>query len=56
MYTHTTSLGVFIAKQILHSRRRIHLLDYELAHLHKLKIQLAGEWKSIMEKADMDVK
>ena len=43
-------------KQVLRSKHRIRLLDYELNNLHKLKLRLAKDWKSIASKADMDVK
>ena len=48
--------GVYLVKQVLRSKHRIRLLDYELKNLHKLKLRLAKEWKTITEKADDDVK
>lgn len=47
---------MYLVKQVLRSKHRIRLLDYELKELHKLKLRLAKEWKTITEKADEDVK
>ena len=56
-HTHTHSLtGVYLVKQVLRSKHRIRLLDYELNNLHKLKLRLAKEWRSITEKAEVDVR
>jgi len=43
-------------KQVLRSKDRINLLDYELKNLHKLKLRLAREWRTISGKAEENVK
>ncbi len=43
-------------KQVLRSKDRINLLDYELKNLHKLKLRLAREWRTISAKAEENVK
>ena len=43
-------------KQVLRSKDRINLLDYELKNLHKLKLRLAREWRAISSKAEENVK
>lgn len=48
--------GVYLVKQVLRSKHRIRLLDYELNNLHKLKLRLAKEWGAITEKAEDDVR
>lgn len=48
--------GVYLVKQVLRSKHRIRLLDYELNSLHKLKLRLAKEWKDITEKAEDDIR
>ncbi len=48
--------GVYLVKQVLRSKHRIRLLDYELNNLHKLKLRLAKEWKAITGRAEDDVK
>lgn len=48
--------GVYLVKQVLRSKHRIRLYDYEMNNLHKLKLRLAKDWKSIANKAEMDVK
>lgn len=48
--------GVYLVKQVLRSKHRIRLLDYELNNLHKLKLRLAKDWKTITEKAEDDVR
>lgn len=48
--------ALYLVKQVLRSKHRIRLLDYELNNLHKLKLRLAKEWKGITEKADVDVR
>lgn len=48
--------GVYLVKQVLRSKHRIRLLNYELNNLHKLKLRLAKQWKLVTEKADEDVR
>ncbi len=43
-------------KQVLRSKHRIRLYDYEMNNLHKLKLRLAKDWRGIANKAEMDVK
>ncbi len=48
--------GVYLVKQVLRSKHRIRLYDYEMNNLHKLKLRLAKDWRGIANKAEMDVK
>ena len=48
--------AVYLVKQVLWSKHRIRLHDYELNNLHKVKLRLAKDWKAITNKAEMDVK
>ena len=48
--------GVYLVKQVLRSKHRIRLMDYELNSLHKLKLRLAKEWIAITERAEDDIK
>lgn len=48
--------GVYLVKQVLKSKHKIRLLDYELTSLHKLKPKLSHVWKDVTEKAEEAVK
>lgn len=48
--------GVYLVKQVLKSKHKIRLMDYELTSLHKLKPKLANVWRKVTEKAEEAVK
>jgi regulator of G-protein signaling len=48
--------GVYLVKQVLRSKNKIRLLDYELTNLHKMKPKLANVWRDVTDKAEEAVK